>query len=282
MPVWLLSGNQENWERAVSGTMWGVVEKKANLWKALEKNDLLVFYCSKPVSGIIGISRVGNKFIEDEPYWSEEVAKGRVIWKYRFEFTPLYILPRHQWVDKAVRMNLGKLTIAGITPIRDESLVRRIFENLEKQWNINIEELQKIKTLNERISSHEEAKEFLLELGKFGGYIVEQELKLPDLNERLDVVWRRVSAGVPTYVFEVHRRGNLHQALTKLKHSFDLWNSNIYLVCDEKLVNEVKDYLEGAFHEIKQKIRILTFSKLQQLYNIQKKDYELKTEVGLR
>jgi len=78
------------------------------------------------------------------------------------------------------------------------------------------------------IASHEDIKAYLLEIGRIQGYIAEEEYPLD--STRLDVVWRKVERSVPTFVFEIQIGGDIYHAMAKLKHAFDLWNSNIFLV----------------------------------------------------
>ena len=84
----------------------------------------------------------------------------------------------------------------------------------------------------------------MIEVGGLEGFIAEKEYPFPDIRERLDIVWRRVRASVPTYVFEVQIGGNLHQALTKLKHAHDIWNSNIFLIIKDEDQNRISEALK--------------------------------------
>jgi len=74
---------------------------------------------------------------------------------------------------------------------------------------------------------------------------------------KLDVVWLKVREGVPAYVFEVQIGGDLYHAISKLKHAHDVWNSNIFLVITNKNALKIQDLLSGAFHEIKEELRVL-------------------------
>jgi len=282
MKTWLLTGTPENWERSLDATTWGVTDKLKGRWDNLQKGDLLVLYCTAPVRGIVGLARANNKFKQDRPYWREEIAQGKVIWPLRFDYTPLYVLPKDLWTEKAIRPKLGKRTIAGMTPIHDESLVQQILDDAKERWKAELLEPERRVQKPEGLPYHREMKNLLLELGALSGFVVDQEYQLPDLRERLDVVWRRVAASVPTYAFEVHMEGSLHQALTKLKHAFDIWNSNIYLVVKDDEKDKVAKYLEGAFHEIRERMRFITVSELRQLHQLQTQDHQLKTKLGLK
>lgn len=45
--------------------------------------------------------------------------------------------------------------------------------------------------------------------------------------------------------------GNFYEALTKLKHVLDKWNSRPYLVTTERYIERTKWLLEGSFHEMR-------------------------------
>jgi hypothetical protein len=179
---------------------------------------------------------------------------------------------------EAIRIKLGKRVMRGMSRVVDQKLVEQIYREISQRWGGP----RPIDKGVELLSEHDQIKKLLVELGVLSSYIAEQEYPLPDLKERLDVVWRRVVASVPTFVFEVHIEGNIHQALIKLKHAYDVWNSNIYLVVKDNEVDRVSKYLEGALHEIKARLKIISVSKVRELYDIQKKDFQLKSEVGFR
>jgi len=88
MEIWLSTGTEENWDTAISGNIWGVVEGLKHYWDRINKGDLLFFYAKAPVKGIVGVARIENKFKQDKPLWAKELkenkglpAKGAVIVK---------------------------------------------------------------------------------------------------------------------------------------------------------------------------------------------------------
>nr|BAJ49214.1 hypothetical protein HGMM_F32B02C09 [Candidatus Caldarchaeum subterraneum] len=274
--TWVLTGSSENWERGLTASIWGVTNKLKTRWEAVSRGDVLLFYCTAPVRGIIGYGKVKNKYKQDTPFWGEEIEQNRVIWPYRIEFEVDYVLPRPDWEEKAVKAKLGKITIAGISSVADQSLVQQLWGEMSNKWKTTE------KVGEKPASEHEDVKKLVAELGRLSNYIVDVEYRMPDISERLDVIWRRVAASVPTFVFEVQIGGSVHQALTKLKHAYDIWNSNIYLVVKEDNYEQVMKYLAGAFHEIKSVIRVITVTQVKKLHEIQSLDYKLKAEVGLR
>lgn len=157
---------------------------------------------------------------------------------------------------------------------------------MDQTWNTELAKLvEEIPTKilkKEEVNLHDQIKGMLLELGKIEGYIAEKEYVFPDTGERLDVVWRRVAASVPTYVFEVQIGGNLHQALAKLKHAYDLWNSNVFIISEEKDLQKINQLLGGAFHEIRERVKTLTVEKIRKVHEVQIEDNKLKREIGFR
>jgi len=176
--------------------------------------------------------------------------------------------------------------MSGLSRIRDFESVKSLLEEIDKMWNTELLKLfvgppTKI-VEKEEVNLHDRIKEMLLDLGKIENYIVEKEYQFPDTRERLDVVWRKVAASVPTYVFEVQIGGNLHQALAKLKHAYDLWNSNIFIISGESDLQKIHQLLGGAFHEIRDRIKTVTVEKIKEVHEMQIKDDKLKREIGFR
>ena len=99
--------------------------------------------------------------------------------------------------------------------------------------------------------------------------------------KRLDVVWRRIDKGVPTYVFEVQVGGDLYHALGKLKHAFDLWNSNLFLVTAEKDLPEALNLLSGTYHEIKNNVKVIELPKIDELLRLKKQYKEFEMRLGI-
>lgn len=100
---WIAAGPAKYWQTAFNfGKIWGVTDKKYAQWNRLSNGDYVLFYATKPVSGIIGYGVVRTKFKQDRPLWPKEIEEGRVIWPYRFEFDVEYCLPQDKWVTDKV------------------------------------------------------------------------------------------------------------------------------------------------------------------------------------
>lgn len=129
------------------------------------------------------------------------------------------------------------------------------------------------------IPSHNEIRDMISAIGSFEGWISEVEYPIDKM--RLDVVWRRIKAGNPSHAFEVQVGGNFFEALTKLKHAWDKWNSKPFLVTTEKYELEAKQLLEGSFHEIEHVTRIVNWKKIRDLHEVEKKAHSLKSDIGI-
>ena len=97
----------------------------------------------------------------------------------------------------------------------------------------------------------------------------------------MDVFWRRIERSAPTYVFEIQVGGDIYHALGKLKHAYDLWNSNIFLVSTNEYIRKANKLLDGTFHEIKDKIKKINISKINKLYEQESRWVEIEMEIGL-
>lgn len=86
---------------------------------------------------------------------------------------------------------------------------------------------------------------------------------------------------MPNFVFEVHVSGNVHQALAKLKHAYDLWNSKIYLVVRHADMRQLNELLSGTFHEIRDKIHIVDEATIRRLAELKREVREIEARLGI-
>ena len=225
---WIIPGSEKNWRQSfVAKGVWGLEDTlfKKLYWLAIKPNDIILFYVTGDVKGVIGYGIVRSKFYQDVPLWDAEIREGRVKWPLRFEFDIDFILPQNMWNDE-------KISIPGGGSFR-QPLILKNWEEVEPlihalNPNVSTESLQRISMLvmpektEEFSPTHEAIKNLLVEIGKLQSYVANAEY--PMGSKRLDVVWRRLPESVPTYVFEVQVGGDLYHALGKLKHAYDIWN----------------------------------------------------------
>ncbi|MBS7611475.1 hypothetical protein KEJ27_04625 [Candidatus Bathyarchaeota archaeon] len=229
---------------------------------------------TSPVGGIIGYGVIQTKFRQDKPLWPQEVKEGRIMWPFRFEFDVSYCLPQDRWrSDKVV---FKKLIPRGFQPISGE-LANQVIQKLYPQ--AKVAEAEKARPVEKEASLHEEVKEKLLEIGRLQKMVSESEYDMD--GGKLDVVWRRVKKGFPTYVFEIQVGGDLYHAIGKLKHAHDLWNSNIFLITTKNEVAKAQELLSGTFHEIERKIRVIEIEKINELFKLKKAYKDFEYQLGI-
>jgi len=128
-----------------------------------------------------------------------------------------------------------------------------------------------------KVPKHNEIRDMILEIGKIEGKIAEVEYPIDNL--RLDAVWKTITAGNPKWAFEVQMGGNFYEALTKLKHAWDKWNSKPILITTDAYVVQAKSLLEGSFHEMREDARIVNWEKIVKLHKCLKEAHEIKSEI---
>ncbi|MCP8322119.1 MAG: hypothetical protein H3Z52_14470 [archaeon] len=131
----------------------------------------------------------------------------------------------------------------------------------------------------EKVPKHNELRDIIAEIGRLEGRSVEVEYPIDNL--RLDVVWKSIPTGNPKWVFEVQLGGNFYEALTKLKHAWDKWNSKPFLVTTEEFIERARWLLEGSFHEMKDDARLVNWNEIVKLWEHVKAAATIKKKIKL-
>jgi len=104
---WLVVGTPENWKTAFGhGNIWGLKETQRFLWERINENDVLLFYATQPVGGVIGHGVVRTKFKQSRPLWPQELSERKVIWPLRFEFDVVSLQVPDKWLSMKVTSKL--------------------------------------------------------------------------------------------------------------------------------------------------------------------------------
>jgi len=273
---WLVVGTAEHWAVAFqNGNIWGLqsTKTKTSWWNKMTEGDGLIFYVTRPVGGAIGIGKVVKKFKQDKPLWPEEVQAQKVLWPNRFEFDVEFCFRPDEWRSQKLKIDALRAVVqASFQPVSDKTrdTVLEAFSTFVEQPSPEAAPVGDL---------HEQVKRKLVEMGKIQKFLAEAEY--PMEGTRLDAVWRRVEKSVPTYVFEVQVGGDMYHALAKLKHAYDLWNSRIFLVASASEIPKVELLLSGTFHEIRERLKFIDISKLEELYSRKKSYRELEDSLGI-
>jgi len=282
---WIVIGSEKNWRQAfVSKGIWGLEETSRDkiYWLAVIPDDLIFFYLTGRVKGIIGYGIIRSKFYQNVPLWEAEIKEGLVKWPLRFEFDVEFLLPEDNWESE-------KFSIPRGAEFR-QPLILKKWEEVEgiiRKLNpsISVEKFSRSSVVlpyeekKEVQPTHEEIKNLILEIGKLQGFIANKEF--PMGTERLDSVWRRLPESVPTYVFEVQVGGDLYHAIGKLKHAYDIWNSRIFLVASKDVLGSVNHLISGTFHEIKSVLKFIDVDKVLNLHKAKIDIYNIEKNLGI-
>jgi len=284
----ILTGSLKNWEIGIPNSIWGVKKGLKSKWDSLNEGDILFFYVTSPISGIIGFGKVTNKFVGKNKLWSDEIREDRIIYPYRFEFEIKYVIPK-PWDEKKISISGLKVGFwAGLNPISNLTSVHDLASRIKRFWGIDLEKLpeqEKKEIILQTITLHDEIKNKIKEIGELKNFISETEYQISERDRRfLDVVWRPkgVSGAIPKYIFEVEDKGGYYRALAKLKHCFDLWGfPKLFIIVKKGDKPKIDQFLDGTFHEIKDNLRILDMEKINDMYDAEKKSFEAKKDTGL-
>lgn len=294
--------NSDNWKISVEKNLWGIAQRYRGVTKKVAKGDILLMFISKmrPYGFHGAFEVVGDWVMSNEPLWADEIAGHRVIYPFRvgiraiqlgfaeyqklvpnLTFVRVKKTPRYWFYLRGVPANLGK-------PI-EESDYKIILDELRKNPPVAIMPQAKPKAKIEVVPptrltppeapDHDTIRDMIHEIGLMEKRISETEYPLDGW--RLDVAWKRVTAGFPSHAFEVQIGGNFYEALSKLKHAYDMWNSKPILVTTEKYAEDATNLLQGSFHEIRNVISIVNWKRVSRLYELLKEAETTRKDVGL-
>jgi len=282
---WIVPGSKENWKQAfISKGIWGLTETGIDkvYWLAIVPNDVVLFYVTGDIKGVVGYGVTRGKFYQDVPLWKAEIKENRIKWPLRFEFDVEFLLPDDKWND-------AKIPVPGAGQFRQPLILKKwkdiepIICALNPDASVKLLQEMSIPTSPSKVEelspTHENIKNSLLEIGRLQSFIANTEFQMG--TERLDVVWRRLPESVPTYVFEVNIGGDLYHALGKLKHAHDIWNSRIFLAASVKDLGAVNQLLSGTFHEIQPILKFIETDKIRNLHQSKRNIYQIESDLGL-
>jgi len=297
---WLVIGRVENWETALSQPIpvWGLKDSFRKQFSALAAGDVIWIYATKPVSGIIGIGLVREKYIDNlKPLWPDELASGTVVWPLRFRFQVLKLLPRDQWATRAVSLEgTGAPCRKGFQVISEKQLKAILAKTQEVFGGSTIEDFVEGPTITPLPESarpqqplsagttlHRNLQAYVAEIGKLQAFYTQTEYPVPltDGTMNIDVVWKREAGGVPTYAFEVELSGQFERAVFRLKKAHDLWNSRPRLVVPESAQPRIEEIASRNGTDFSAQIGIVSPEKVEQLLSVKRELRSLERELGL-
>jgi len=212
-------------------------------------------------------------------YFSDSKLEAAYIWVIK-----IYRLPEPKLIKDLGRgamtyADLSKpIPTSGAVPVLGDRELNSIVEGIKKALEAPSIEKPILKP-PEELPNHDEIRDMIWEIGKYEGKVSEKEHPID--NYRIDVVWKRIKAGNPSHAFEVQMAGNFFEALTKLKHAWDMWNSWPILVTTDLYASKARELLEGSFHEMGHVAKIVDWKKIIRLYELETEVASIRTNIGL-
>jgi predicted RNA-binding protein len=290
MQYWLWSATKENWEILKTKRVWATYNK--NVTTQIKKGDILIFYV-KGTMHFKGVFQVISDWYEtNELIWSDEVKEEKKKYPYQIDLQIIQLgeanykdlIPKLKFVEKKHAPQVYIYGTGG-GPVNfrkplEESDYEIILTEMKKKPRLPVSEPTKVPTIppSQALKTHSELISMLVELGEMFGKCAEREyLSGP---YRYDAVWKRVKVGNPTKVFEVHDKGVLDSALAKLKHAYDIWSADLFLVVTRHEDKErAKVLLAGSFHEIGEVTTLIQPEEIKEMYEYKKKFIELEKKL---
>jgi len=287
--TWLFGVSPENWEVVKSAHLWAVQTERVR--DKLRKGDSLIFYLvgSQPSVFVGAYTITGNWEQSTQPVWPDEHAEGRVKYPWKATLEPIRVgaatvqslLQELSFVDAkknwAMYLRGSPANFGHAIPHNDATTILAELGKPPAQYEIrpSRERAPKPSTAIKRrirqtdlrtVPEHNDLRDMIRWIGEARGLVSETEVRINDY--RIDCVWRKPVRKQPDQVWEVQIKGDFFKGLAKLKHAWDLWGSEPFLVTTDEYAPEAKRLLGGTFHEMKDDIRIVHWRDVVKLYNL--------------
>lgn len=273
--------------------LWGFPENRVTRprWESLEVGCKLLFYGSRSmgdaeVRGIFLAATLERKTYSTEPvsYWVygptryplQIVVKFDRDWSIerskpilKEELAKAFGIPLFgQKFDRWSLVVFGDVKRKGVTyPFDRFARVSAEFETRNRLIPVS------------KGPDHDQIKEVIYNMGLLQQRISLKEVELDGY--KLDVAWKRTPRSDPYIVFEIHISGNMYEALTKLKHARDIWNSKPVLITTPEQVERAKEIISGAFHEIKGEVSVIDWERVAKAFELKGSYRRLESELGI-
>lgn len=95
---WIITGSWANMKLGTEQGLWGVGTKFKELWDVVKEGDLVFFYCTRPISGLVGHGSVTGKEPDDTPFWPNENRQRPSRYPLRIKFEQCQLF--NNWFEK--------------------------------------------------------------------------------------------------------------------------------------------------------------------------------------
>ena len=271
--------------------LWGFPERDREKWSRLERGTRVLLYGD---GGIRAAGYVKGRYESREPV--EEWVKNPTGYPLRITLDLINVdvsrvkpVDRGKLVDK-YGIRLAKMGFRGWNLVLFGPEGTYPIERFNGVWDefLKSNNLQEVVISQSPLKpegakpSHWELVEVVCKLGELFNFHVKKEEWTPDRAYRCDVTWREYETHLsPIKVFEVELSGNVDHALSSLSHAYDTWRpEQLYLIVEDERDGErakmlVEPRVKGAFARIANKLRVVGWSDVYEVYECLKHKEDL-------
>lgn len=307
MNSWLVIGSVQNWITALSQPIpiWGLKPGHKGAFGALQAGDTIWFYATSPVTGVIGLGLVKDKYFDKgNLIWADEQRERRVIWPHRFRIQVLKVIDVQRWKTNKIDIRDFRLFWQnGFQQLHAQN-ASELMHRFQNAFSLTLETnifsgatitshsvVREIQESYPRVSkpesqsdlSHRGLQEAIAEIGKLQFYHsqLEYPIELPGEEKNLDAVWKREINGVPTFAFEVELSGAVEKALLRLMYAFNQWNSRPRIIVPDGLFQRVNNIAASQDRSFSRQLRLYEPAQVTGLLSKKRelRDFEQKLEI---
>ncbi len=122
---WIAIGSPENWKTTIEGKkIWGLGSRHRTNWSKVNEGDILLFYATRPVQGLVGFAKIHSKTVDQTPIWSQEEGPKGAIWPFRLLLDIEFCINPEQWSTKRVALPEGVFLPRGFQKVQDDPAKR--------------------------------------------------------------------------------------------------------------------------------------------------------------
>jgi len=137
--VWILTGNDTNWEVALKNNIWGVRAGYEELKSQLKVGDYVFFYVARPVSGLIGCGIYTEDYNSMELIWDDEKKASEVLYPIRFKFNVLYVLDKNLWITNSTPLSGSGIDFRhGLNAVPKGFKVGKLLRIAKEEWKVSL------------------------------------------------------------------------------------------------------------------------------------------------
>ena len=287
MQYWLWSATETNWETLIRKKIWATYNR--NVATKVRKGDIFVFYVKRTLH-FKGIFRVTSEWYEiKELVWTDEIEEQKKKYPHQINLELIQLgeanykdlVPKLKFVERKYAPQVyiqgsGGWPVNFKKPIDGSDYEIILVEMKKNPMPPPITKPMTTPSVSPPMVpapttlTHSELIAMIADLAEMFGKSAEREYLVGPY--RYDVIWKRVKVGNPTKVFEVHDKGVLDSALAKLKHAYDIWSADLFLVVTKHEEKErAKLLLTGSFHEIEEVTTLVQPEEIKDMYEYKKK-----------